>query len=72
MVTTIQISQELKSELDNLKFKGESYEDVISDLIEDREYLKNKTKIRLETIRKNIEEGEKTFSMEEIIQENEL
>lgn len=72
MVTTIQISQELKSELDNLKFKGESYEDVILDLIEDREYLKQETKARLETIQKNIQNGERTYSMEEIIQENEL
>ena len=72
MVTTIQISQELKSQLDALKFKGETYEDVILDLIEDRELLKEETKIRLQTIKKNIENGEKTYSIEEIIQENDL
>ena len=72
MVTTIQISQELKSELDALKFRGETYEDVILDLIEDRELLKEETKIRLQSIKKNIQNGEKTYSIEEIMQENEL
>ena len=72
MVTTIQISQELKSELDNLKFRGETYEDVISDLIEDREILREETKLRLDKIKENIQNGEKTYSMEEIISENEL
>lgn len=72
MVTTIQISQELKSELDALKFRGETYEDVILDLIEDRELLKEETRIRLHTIKKNIQNGEKTYSIEEIIQENDL
>jgi len=47
--TTIQISQETKEELNNLKFRGETYENVISDLIEDRyvlnEFIKfNQTK----------------------------
>jgi predicted transcriptional regulator len=54
MYTTIKISEALKSKLDNIKITdGESYEEVIEDLIEDHlalnpEFVKSIEKARAE------------------------
>ena len=53
MATTIQVSKELKKHLENMKMnKGETYEDVIWDLIEDRLELSEETMKRIEKSRK--------------------
>ena len=72
MATTIQISNETKKELDNLKFKGETYEDVIQDLIEDRYILSEETLKEIKEARENYKKGEKTYTLEEIEKENGL
>ncbi len=58
MVTTIQISEELKEELKKLKlYSRESYEDVIWDLLEANMELSEEMKKDLERAYKDIEEG---------------
>ncbi|MBI4895634.1 MAG: hypothetical protein HY831_04030 [Candidatus Aenigmarchaeota archaeon] len=66
MVTTIQISEELKEELAKRRlFERETYEDVIWDMIEDTEEISEETKRNIERSKKDIEEG-RTYSLEEV------
>ena len=58
MVTTIQISEELKKELSKKKFSDrETYENIIWDLLEDTMELNEKTKKELEEARIELSEG---------------
>jgi len=58
MVTTIQISEELKKELAKKKFSDrETYENIIWDLLEDTMELSEETKKELEQSRKEIKAG---------------
>lgn len=66
MYTTIKISQRVKEILDSMKFvEGESYEEVIEDLIEDHMELNPEFKKGLEESIKEYEEG-KVISFHEI------
>jgi len=66
MVTTIQVSNDLREELSKRKlFDRESYEEVIWGLIEDTMELDEETKRELEESRKEIREGK--FSTHEEI-----
>ena len=66
MATTIMVSNELKSELNALKlFSGETYENVIKDLIDDRKALSAETIKDLEEAKKDVAEGQ-VVSFEEI------
>lgn len=66
MVSTIQVSNELKEELFKRKlFENESYEGVIWDLLEDGMQLSEETKKELEEARKEIKEG-KFYTHEEV------
>lgn len=63
MVTTIQISRDLKAALDKQKFtEKETYEEVLWDLLEDRATLSEKTLQAIERAERNIEEG-RTISL---------
>ena len=65
MVTTIQISKELKATLSKRKlFKRETYEDVIWGLLEDTMELNEETKRDIEESLKEIEQG-KFVTLEE-------
>ena len=56
--TTIQINEELKKELGEMKvFKRETYNEVIEKLIEDMKELNAQTKKEIEKARKDIAEG---------------
>jgi hypothetical protein len=69
MVTTIQVSEELKYELKQRKLSvKESYEDVIWDLIEDTMELSEETLKDIEISRKEAKEG-KLIPFEDIIEE---
>jgi len=58
MATTIQVSEELKRELEKLKlYPRESYEDVLWDLLEANMELSEEMKKDLERAYKDIEEG---------------
>ncbi|OGD34250.1 hypothetical protein A2V94_08085 [Candidatus Atribacteria bacterium RBG_16_35_8] len=58
MVTTIQISEELKKELSKKKFSDrETYENIIWDLLEDAMELNEETKKELEQSREEIKAG---------------
>ena len=58
MVTTIQISQELKEKLSNRKMSDKDrYEDVIWDLLEDTMELNEQTKNEIEIARKEFKQG---------------
>ncbi len=58
MDTTIQISKELVSKLKNLKLsEKESYEDLIWDLIGDREELSEETKKSIAKSEEDIKKG---------------
>lgn len=58
MVTTIQISEELKKELQKRKmYVKETYEEVIWDLIEDTQELSEETKRNIEISLQQIKEG---------------
>jgi hypothetical protein len=58
MVTTIQISEELKKELSKKKFSDrETYENIIWDLLEDTMELNEITKKELEESRIELSEG---------------
>lgn len=58
MPTTIQISEELKKELNKRKlYDNESYEDVIWDIIEDTEQLSEETKKDILQAEKDIKAG---------------
>lgn len=69
MATTIQVSEQLKRRLDELKlYPRESYEDVIWDLLEANMELSEEMKKELERAYKDIEEG-KIYSHEEVKKE---
>jgi predicted CopG family antitoxin len=69
MATTIQISNELLTKLQNMKiYAKESYEDLIWDLIEDRMEFSEETKKNIIEARKQIEKGE-VYSWEEVKKE---
>lgn len=58
MVTTIQISEELKERLSVRKMSGkDSYEDIIWDLLEDTLELNEQTKKEIEIARKEFKDG---------------
>jgi len=66
MATTIQVSEELREELENRKlYDKETYEEVIWDLIEDTLELSEDTKKDIEEARKDFKEG-RTVPFEEI------
>ena len=69
MATTIQVSEELKRELEKLKlYPRESYENVIWDLLEANMELSEETKKELEKAYKDIEEG-RVYTHEEVKKE---
>lgn len=69
METTIQVSKELRTELQNRKFSTkESYENVIWDLIEDTAELSEETKREIAEARKEIKAG-KTKPLSQIKKE---
>ncbi|MBU4502358.1 MAG: hypothetical protein KKA79_07200 [Nanoarchaeota archaeon] len=69
MVTTIQITQNLQSELTERKlFDRETYEEVIWDLIEDTKELNKETKKELEQARAEIKSG-KFYTLSQIKKE---
>ncbi len=69
MATTIQISEELQTELTNRKlFSRETYEEVIWDLLEDTKELTEETKKDIEEARKDIIEG-RYSTLEEVKKE---
>lgn len=58
METTIQVSTDLRKELQDRKLRSkESYEDVIWDLIEDTKELSEETKREIAEARKEAKEG---------------
>lgn len=69
MVTTIQISEELKKELSKKKFSDrETYENIIWDLLEDIMELNVQTKKEIEQSREEIKAG-KVFTLAQIKKE---
>ena len=63
---TIQISKELKEELDKRKIYDEdSYEEVIWDLIENTMELSEETKRDIEKAQKDIKEG-RVYTLEQV------
>lgn len=69
MATTIMISNELKSELTSMKlFPGETYEDIIKDLIDDRKALSKETLKDIEEAKKDIKEG-RYYTLEQLKKE---
>lgn len=72
MVTSIQISEDLKKVLQNRKLRSnETYEDVIWDLIEDALELNDETKAAIKQAELEYERG-KTISHDELKRELEL
>lgn len=66
MATTIQISEELRKELQQRKLhEKESYEEVIEDLIEDTLELNAQTKKEIAQSRAEIKEG-KFYTLEQV------
>ena len=69
MVTTIQISQELKKQLEVRKISNsESYEEIIWDLLEDTMELSEEAKRHIEKSVKEIKEG-KYYTHEQVKKE---
>lgn len=69
MVTTIQISEELKEKLSLRKMSNkDSYEEIIWDLLEDTMELNEQTKKEIEISRKEIKEG-KFYTHEQVKKE---
>jgi predicted transcriptional regulator len=69
MVTTIQISEELKTKLTERKmYNKETYEEVIWDLLEDTMELSNETKKNINESMKDIKTG-RTKSLSQIKKE---
>jgi predicted transcriptional regulator len=69
MVTTIQISEELKEKLSDRKIsKKDTYEEIIWDLLEDTMELNEQTKKEIEIARKEIKEG-KFYTHEQVKKE---
>ena len=67
IVTTIQISEELKMDLAKRNDK-DTYEEIIWDLLEDTMELSKETKIALERARKEAENG-RVLTLEEVKKE---
>jgi predicted transcriptional regulator len=66
MATTIQISQDLKQELDKRKISNrETYEEVIWDLVEDTMELSEQTKKNIKESMEDVKAG-RVYTMEEI------
>ena len=66
MATTIQVSEELKKHLEKMKIiGGETYEDIIWDLLEDRMELSEETLKDIEEARKD----KKTYTLDEVKKE---
>lgn len=66
MTTTIQISENLQTELSKRKFSDrETYEDIIWDLLEDTLELSDETKKHIEASRREVAEG-KTVPLSEV------
>lgn len=66
MATTIQISEQLKSQLNSKKlYDNETYEEVIADLLEDSLELSEETKASVERAKKDVAAG-RTYSLSEI------
>jgi len=58
MVTTIQVKDELKTLLNQMKlFNRETYNDVLERLIEDVQQLDDETKLEIESALQEIESG---------------
>ena len=69
MGTTIQISEELKTQLISMKlFDGETYEGVIWDLVEDSRELNAQTRREIELARGEIRAG-KIHTLEDVRKE---
>ena len=69
MVTTIQIKEETKSTLNQMKlFERETYNDVLERLIEDVQELNEETKREIESARKEIQNG-KYVTLEKLAKE---
>jgi len=68
MATTIQISEELQKELSKRKLRGETYEDVLWDLLEDTMELSDETLKEIEEARNDYRKG-RTYSLEEVKKE---
>ncbi len=69
MVTTIQVSEDLATELRNRKFfEKETYEEVIWDLVEDSKELSEETKMHITQAEAEIKAG-KTVSLEQVKKE---
>ena len=69
MATTIQVSEDLKYELQKRKLSvKETYEDIIWDLIEDTMELSEETLREIEVSRKEAKEG-KLIPFEDVIEE---
>ncbi len=72
MATTIQVSNELQSELSKRKlFDKESYEEVIWDLIEDTLEISEETKKEVEIAQKQIKEGQ-VYTLDEVAKDLEI
>lgn len=68
-ITTIQISKKLKEELKKMKmFDGETYEDIIWDLIEDRKELSEETLKNIAEAEEDIKAG-RLYSLDEVKKE---
>ena len=69
MATTIQVSEDLQSELSKRKlFERETYEEVIWDLVEDTQELNEETKKEIAEARKEIRRG-KYHTLEQVKKE---
>jgi hypothetical protein len=69
MATSIQVSENLLSELKKRKLHDrESYEEVISDLLEDAKELSEETKNELEKSRQEYREG-KVYTLSQVKKE---
>lgn len=69
MSTTIMISEGLKTELNALKlFSGETYENIIKDLIDDRKTLSKETMEEIEEAKKDVKEG-RFYTLEQLKKE---
>ncbi len=70
--TTIQISQDLKRELESMKiYDNETYEEIIWDLLEDRKMLSKETIKDIEESEEELRQG-KGIPFEEVLRKNSL
>ncbi len=66
MATTIQVSEEMKENLDRMKlFERETYNEILERILEDEKELNEKTKAEVEEARKRINSG-KFLTHEEV------